>query len=326
MKINNFLKFFQAFILSLAFLLPSIAFSQAFPNKPIKFVLTYPPGGSSDVIARTIAIKLGKLWGQPIIPDYKPGAGGAIGMEYVANQPGDGYTKILGNFGPSLVNPLINKVNFNIDKDFIPISLTTVAPSVLVVPENSPYKTLAELIAGAKSKSGGLNFATSGSGSISDIATELLMRESGIKMVKVPYKGTAPAINDLIGSQVDLMISDVAPVTQFIKAGKLRALAVTSPTRSKFLPNVPTFIEQSYPGVVALTWWGIYLPAKTPIAIQEKYSRDIIAVMKDPEIKESFAGLSVEATANTQEEFKVFLANETAKYTKLIADNKIKGD
>jgi len=323
---NNFLKFFQVLILGITLLLPGAVFSQAFPKKPIKFVLTYPPGGSSDIIARTIAIKLGKLWGQPIIPDYKPGAGGAIGMEYVANQSGDGYTMVLGNFGPSLVNPLINKVNFNMDKDFIPISLTTVAPSVLVVPENSPYKTLAELVAGAKSKSGGLNFATSGSGSISDIATELLMRESGTKMVKVPYKGTAPAINDLIGSQVDLMISDVAPVTQFIKAGKLRALAVTSPTRSKFLPNVPTFAEQGYPGVVALTWWGIYLPAKTPVAIQEKYSKDIITIMKDPEIKESFAGLSVEATSNTQDEFKAFLANETTKYTKLISDNKIKGD
>lgn len=323
---NNFLKFFQFLILGITLLLPGAVFSQAFPNKPIKFVLTYPPGGSSDIIARTIAIKLGKLWGQPIIPDYKPGAGGAIGMEYVANQSGDGYTMVLGNFGPSLVNPLINKVNFNMDKDFIPISLTTVAPSVLVVPENSPYKTLAELVAGAKSKSGGLNFATSGSGSISDIATELLMRESGTKMVKVPYKGTAPAINDLIGSQVDLMISDVAPVTQFIKAGKLRALAVTSPTRSKFLPNVPTFTEQGYPGVVALTWWGIYLPAKTPVSIQEKYSKDIITIMKDPEIKESFAGLSVEATSNTQDEFKAFLANETTKYTKLISDNKIKGD
>ena len=323
---NNFLKFFQVLILGITLLLPGAVFSQAFPNKPIKFVLTYPPGGSSDIIARTIAIKLGKLWGQPIIPDYKPGAGGAIGMEYVANQSGDGYTMVLGNFGPSLVNPLINKVNFNMDKDFIPISLTTVAPSVLVVPENSPYKTLAELVAGAKSKSGGLNFATRGSGSISDIATEVLMRESGTKMVKVPYTGTAPAINDLIGSQVDLMISDVAPVTQFIKAGKLRALAVTSPTRSKFLPNVPTFAEQGYPGVVALTWWGIYLPAKTPVAIQEKYSKDIITIMKDPEIKESFAGLSVEATSNTQDEFKAFLANETTKYTKLISDNKIKGD
>jgi tripartite-type tricarboxylate transporter receptor subunit TctC len=266
------------------------------------------------------------LWGQPIIPDYKPGAGGAIGMEYVANQPGDGYTIVLGNFGPSLVNPLINKVNFNVEKDFIPISLTTVATSVLVVPENSPYKTLADLVAAAKSKPDGLNFATSGSGSISDIATELLMREAKIKMVKVPYKGTAPAINDLIGSQVDLMISDVAPVTQFIKAGKLRALAVTSPTRSKFLANVPTFVEQGYPGVVALTWWGIYLPAKTPLAIQEKYSKDIIQVMKDPDIKESFGGLSVEATASTQEEFKTFLAAETAKYSKLISDNKIKGD
>ncbi len=326
MKTMNLLKFFQALILGMTFLLPGTVFSQAFPTKPVKFVLTYPPGGSSDVIARTIAVKLGKVWGQPVIIDYKPGANGAIGMDYVVNQPADGYTMVLGNFGPSLVNPLINKVNFNMDRDFAPIALTTVATSVLVVPENSPYKTLAELVAAAKSKPTGLSFATSGSGSISDISTELLMRESGIKMVKVPYKGTAPAINDILGNQVDMMISDVAPVTQFIKAGKLRALAVTSPTRSKFLPNVPTFVEQGYPGVVALTWWGIYVTSKTPSAIQEKYSKDIITVMKDPEVKEGLAGLSVEATSSTPEEFKAFLANETTKYTKLISDNKIKGD
>jgi tripartite-type tricarboxylate transporter receptor subunit TctC len=326
MKTMNFFKFFQALILGMTFLLPGTVFSQAFPNKPVKFVLTYPPGGSSDVIARTIAVRLGKVWGQPVIIDYKPGANGAIGMDYVVNQPADGYTMVLGNFGPSLVNPLITKVNFNMDRDFAPIALTTVATSVLVVPENSPYKTLAELVAAAKSKPTGLSFATSGSGSISDISTELLMRESGIKMVKVPYKGTAPAINDILGNQVDMMISDVAPVTQFIKAGKLRALAVTSPTRSKFLPNVPTFVEQGYPGVVALTWWGIYVASKTPLAIQEKYSKDIITVMKDPEVKEGLAALSVEAASSTPEEFKAFLANETAKYTKLISDNKIKGD
>ena len=326
MKTMNVLKLFQSLILSTAFLLPGVAFSQAFPNKPVKFVLTYPPGGSSDAIARGIAVRLSKMWGQPVVVDYKPGANGAIGMDYVLSQPADGYTMVLGNFGPSLVNPLISKVNFNMERDFAPIALTTIATSVLVVPESSPYKTLADLVAAAKSKPNGLSFATSGSGSISDISTELLMRESGIKMVKVPYKGTAPAINDILGNQLDLMISDVAPVTQFIKAGKLRALAVTSPTRSKFLPNIPTFVEQGYPGVVTLTWWGIYVAAKTPQAIQEKYSRDIIAVMKDPELRDNYAGFSVEATSNTQEEFKAFLANETAKYSKLISDNKIKGD
>jgi tripartite-type tricarboxylate transporter receptor subunit TctC len=315
------------FIIGFIFLLmQGFAIAQSFPEKPIKFVITYPPGGSSDIIARTIATKLSKLWGQPIVPDYKPGAGGAIGMEFAAQQPGDGYTIVLGNFGPSLVNPLINKVNFNMEKDFIPVSVTTLATSVLVVSEKSPYKNLNDLITAAKQKPDGLNFATSGPGSISDIATELMMRESNIKMAKIPYKGTVPAINDLLGGQVDMMISDVYPVAQFIKSGRLRALAVTSQTRSKFLNTVPTFAEQGYPGVVALTWWGIFLPAKTPPAIQEKYSKAIIAIMNDPEIKDNFNNLSVEAAANTQEEFKAFLAAETVKYTKLVNDNKIKGD
>ncbi len=320
------LKLLQGFTIGLVFLCSSIVFAQNFPNKPIKFVITYPPGGSSDIIARTIANKLSKIWGQPVIPDYKPGAGGAIGMEFVSQQPGDGYTIVLGNFGPSLVNPLLNKVNFNMDRDFIPVSLTTVATSVLVVPESSPYKTLGELVTAARSKAKGLNFATSGPGSISDIATELMMREAKIQMTKIPYKGTVPAINDLLGGQVDLMISDVFPVSQFIKVGKLRALAVTSPSKSEFIPGVSSFSEQGLTGVVALTWWGIFLPAKTPTEIQEKYSNAIISIMKDPEIKVSFSNLSVEGVANTQAEFREFLAAETKKYTKLILDNNIKGD
>jgi len=322
----RFFKYLQSFLVVIILLSSGTVFAQNFPNKPIKFVLTYPPGGSSDIIARTIANKLSKLWGQPVIPDYKPGAGGAFGMEYVAQQPGDGYTIVLGNFGPSLVNPLINKVNFNMERDFIPVSLTTVATSVLVVPESSPFKTLNDLVAAAKAKPNTLNFATSGPGSISDIATELMMREAKIQMTKVPYKGTVPAINDLLGGQINLMISDVFPVSQFIKTGKLRALAVTSSKASEFIPGVPSFAEQGFNGVVALTWWGIFLPAKTPSAIQEKYSNIIISIMKDPEIKENFANLNVEAVANTQDEFKAFLAAETKKYSKLISDNKIKGD
>ena len=313
-------------VLTLMLISPLTVFSQSFPNKPIKFIVTYPPGGSSDLIARTIGRKLNVLWGQPVILDYKAGAAGAIGMDFVAHQPADGYTLVLGNFGPAMVGPMLTKTSYSMDKDFIPVTLTTVAPNVLVVPENSPYKTLADLIAAAKAKPMTLNFATSGPGSMSDISTELFMREAKIRMVKVPYKGGVPAVNDLIGGQVDLMISDAYPVAQFIKTGKLRALAITSPTRSALVPGVPTFAELGQPGVVAMTWWGVFLPAGVPTAIQDQYSKALIKIMNDADIKENFANLSVEAVSDTQEEFKAFLAAETARYGKLIADNNIKGE
>jgi tripartite-type tricarboxylate transporter receptor subunit TctC len=273
-----------------------------------------------------MAKKLSELWGQPVIVENKGGAAGSIGMDFAARQAPDGYSFVLGNFGPALVNPLMSKVSYNMEKDFIPISLTASGPNVLVVPANSPYKSLQELLDAAKAKPNALNFGTSGPGSMSHIATEMIMRQSGVQMTHVPYKGGGLALVDLMAGQIDFIVSDALPAAEHIKSGKLRPLAITSGSRTPLVPGVPTFSEGGLPGFVALTWWGVFLPAATPKDIQDKYYTSLVKVMGDPEIKERFAAMGVQAQATTPEEFKAYLAAENARYSKLIVENKIKAD
>jgi tripartite-type tricarboxylate transporter receptor subunit TctC len=300
--------------------------AQNFPNKPVKLVVTYPAGGSSDLMARIMGQKLSEHWGQPVIIESKPGAAGSIGMEFTARQPADGYTFVVGNLGPALVNPLITKVPYNMDKDFIAVSLTATGPNILAVPAASPYKTLDQLLTAARSKPGTLNFGTSGSGSMAHLGGELIMRQANVKMIGVPYKGGGLAVNDLIAGQIDMMVSDALPVSQHIKTGRLRALAITSAQRSSVMSDIPTFAEAGLPGLVAVNWWGVYLPAGTPKPIVDAYSSALVKIMSNPDLKDRFAGLGVDALASSQDEFKAFLASENAKYSKLIADNNIKAD
>ena len=313
-------------ITSLCAFTTSNVLAQAFPNKPVRLIVTYPPGGSSDLMGRLMAKKLSELWGQPVIVENKGGAAGSIGMDFAARQAPDGYSFVLGNFGPALVNPLMSKVSYNMEKDFIPISLTASGPNVLVVPANSPYKSLQELLDAAKAKPNALNFGTSGPGSMSHIATEMIMRQSGVQMTHVPYKGGGLALVDLMAGQIDFIVSDALPAAEHIKSGKLRPLAITSGSRTPLVPGVPTFSEGGLPGFVALTWWGVFLPAATPKDIQDKYYTSLVKVMGDPEIKERFAAMGVQAQATTPEEFKAYLAAENARYSKLIVENKIKAD
>lgn len=303
-----------------------VVMAQAFPNKPVRLVVTYPAGGSSDLMARIMGQKLSAFWGQPVIIESKPGAAGSIGMEFSARQPADGYTFVIGNLGPAAVNPLITKVPYSMEKDFIPVSLTATGPNILVVPSASPFKNLGELVAAAKAKPGSLSFGTSGAGSMAHLGGELIMRQAGIKMVGIPYKGGGQAVNDLLAAQIDLMVSDALPVSQHIKSGRLRALAITSAKRSPMSPEIPTFAEAGLSGLVAENWWGVFLPAGTPKAVVDAYNAALVKIMADPDLKERFAGLGVEAMATTQEEFRSFLASENAKYSKLISDNGIKGD
>jgi tripartite-type tricarboxylate transporter receptor subunit TctC len=300
--------------------------AQAFPNKPVRLIVTYPPGGSSDLMGRLMSKKLSELWGQPVIVENKGGAAGSIGMDFAARQAPDGYSFVLGNFGPALVNPLMSKVSYSMDKDFMPISLTASGPNVLVVPANSPYKNLQELLDAAKAKPNSLNFGTSGPGSMSHIATEMIMRQTGIQMTHVPYKGGGLALIDLMAGQIDFIVSDALPAAEHIKSGKIRALAITSGSRTPLVPGVPTFSEAGLPGFVALTWWGVYLPAGTPKDIQDRYYSSLVKVMSDPEIRERFAAMGVQAQATSPDEFKAYLASENSRYAKLISENKIKAD
>jgi tripartite-type tricarboxylate transporter receptor subunit TctC len=300
--------------------------AQAFPNKPVHLVVSYPPGGSSDLMARIVGEKLSLLWKQPVLVENKPGAAGSIGMDYVARQPGDGYTFVLANLGPALVNPIIQKVPYSMEKDFIPVSLSATGPNILVVPMSSPYKTLAELVNAARAKPGAISFGTSGPGSMSHLAGELLIRQAGVKLVSVPYKGGILAVNDVVAGHLDMIISDALPVSQFIKANRVRPLAITSDRRSRLFPDIPTFAEGGVHGLVADNWWGVYVPAGTPPAIVGAYHAALVKIMAEPDVKEKFAALGVEAMATTPAEFRSFLAAEHAKYSKLVADNGIKGE
>lgn len=317
---------FYAYLAVLASCFCSQSFAQNFPNKPVKLVVTYPAGGSSDLMARIMGQKLSEHWGQPVIIESKPGAAGSIGMEFTARQPADGYTFVVGNLGPAAVNPLITKVPYNMEKDFIPVALTATGPNILAVPTASPFKNLNELLTAARNKPDSLNFGTSGPGSMAHLGGELIMRQANIKMTGVPYKGGGLAVNDLLAGQIDMMVSDALPVSQHIKSGRLRALAITSAKRSSMMPDIPTFAEAGLPGLVAVNWWGVFLPAGTPKPVVDAYHSALVKIMANPDLKDRFAGLGVEALASSQDEFKAFLAAENAKYSKLIADNNIKAE
>jgi tripartite-type tricarboxylate transporter receptor subunit TctC len=306
--------------------LPLAALAQNFPSKPVHLVVTYPAGGSSDLMARIMGQKLSELWGQPVIIESKPGAAGSIGMEYAARQAADGYTFVVGNLGPVAVNPIITKVPYSMDKDFIPVALTATGPNILVVSSNSPYKTLGDLLADARARPGAINFGTSGPGSMAHLGGELIVRQANVKLVGVPYKGGGLAVNDILAGHLQFMVADALPVSQFIKANRLRPLALTSAKRSRLFPDIPTFAEAGLQGLVAENWWGVFVPAGTPKAIVDNYHAALVKVMADPDLKEKFAGLGVEAQASTQDEFRAFLAAEISKYSKLIADNGIKGE
>ena len=297
-----------------------------FPDRPVKLIVTYPPGGSSDLMARVLGQKLSDLWGQPVIVENKAGAAGSIGMDYAAHQPNDGYAFVIGNLGPAGVNPLLQKLPYSMEKDFIAVSLSATGPNILVVPANSPYKSVKDIIADAKANPGKVSFGTSGPGSMSHLASELMMRQAGIKMVAIPYKGGGQAVTDVLAGQLPMIISDALPVSQHIASGKLRALAITSEKRSPLFPDIPTFAETGLDGMVALNWWGIYLPAGTPQAIVDNYNATLAKAMVNPDLKDRYNKLGVEPHASSPAEFRTFLANEKAKYSKLIADNNIKAD
>ena len=297
-----------------------------FPDRPVKLIVTYPPGGSSDLMARVMGQKMSEIWGQPVIIESKPGAAGSIGMEFAARQPNDGYTFVIGNLGPAGVNPLLQKLPYSMEKDFIAVSLSATGANILVVPANSPYKNVKDIIADAKANPGKISFGTSGPGSMSHLAAELMMRQAGIKMVAIPYKGGGQAVTDVLAGQLPMIISDALPVSQHIASGKLRALAITSEKRSPLFPEIPTFAEAGLDGMVALNWWGVYLPAGTPQAVVDNYNATLSKAMVNADLKDRFNKLGVEPHASSPAEFRAFLSNERTKYSKLIADNNIKAD
>lgn len=308
-----------------AALLATGAVAQTYPTKPVKLIVTYPPGGSSDLMARVFGQKLGEIWGQTVIIESKPGAAGSIGMDFAAKQPPDGYSFVVGNLGPAAVNPLLSKVPYNVERDFIAISLISTGPNILVVNPSLPVKSLRELTEYAKANAGKLNYGTSGPGSVSHLTGAMYLNITGIKATEVPYKGGGLAMPDIVAGHIQYIFSDSLPAMGFIKSGRARALCVTGPERSPVLPEVPPCAE-SVPGLVAVNWWGVFMPAGTPSAITTKFHSDLVKVMQDAHVKAEFAKLGVEAVHSTPEQFVTFMKSETAKYSKLIKEAGIKGN
>ena len=293
---------------------------QAYPAKFVRFIVTYPPGGSSDVMARIIGAQLTEYWGQSVIVESRPGADGSIGMEYAAKQPADGYTFLLGNFGPVVAKPLLAKVSYDWQKDFVPVSRITISANILVVPMSLPVKNAKQLVALAKSRPGELTYGTSGPGSMSHFAGEMFKRLAGVSMITVNYKGNALAITDLAGGQITTMFSDALPAMQGLKTGKIRALAVTSENRWPHTPELPTLAEEGIKGFAAVNWWGILFPAGVPRTIVDKVNADLVKALAAQNVKTRLAELGVETISSTPEQFGAFMASETARWGKLIKE------
>ena len=301
------------------------ALAQTYPTKPVKLIVTYPPGGSSDLMARVFGAKLAEIWGQQVIVESKPGAAGSIGMDFASKQAPDGYSFVVGNLGPTAVNPLLSKVPYHVERDFVPISMLSTGPNVLVVRTDSQFRSLGEIVAYARANPGKLNYGTSGPGSVSHLSSEMLKSITKIQAVEVPYKGGVLAVQDLLGGQIQFIFSDALPVMQHIRAGKLRALCVTGAERYSLLPDPPPCVE-GVPGLIAVNWWGVLMPSGTPRPIVEKFNADLVKALQDPDVKKRFADLGVEAVSSTPERFASFIRAESDKYTRLIREAGIKAE
>lgn len=310
-----------------ASLVPMPAFAQQWPSKPIRFVIPYPPGGASDVTARTLGAKLQEALGQPVVIENRPGANGIIALESVARAPADGYTILMANLGPNAINPAVYaKLPYDAINDFAPIMLTTLVPQVLVVNPQLPIKTLPELIAYAKQNPGKLNYASAGIGASNHLSGELFNSMAGIKMEHIAYKGDTPAMTDVAAGTVSVMFPTAIAAAPHTKAGRLRPIAVTSKKRIGSMPDVPTVGEAGVPGFEAVSWGGIMAPAGTPKPVIDRLHAEFLRILKMPDVAEKLQSLGAEVVASTPDEFAAYLRDEIAKWTKVARDANVKLD
>ena len=299
----------------------------SWPSKPIRWVVPFPPGGAMDAIARTLGEKAGKTLGQPFVIENKPGAGGNIGADFVAKQPGDGYTLMITSIGMATNKPLYGKLSYDPIKDFAPVSLLAVVPNVLVTNATQPdVKTAKDVIAAARKTPGKLTYASAGNGTSIHLAGEVFTSLAQVDMLHVPYKGSGPAVSDLLGSQVNYMFDSITSARPHIESGKLRALGVTTAKRSKTLPNVPTLAEAGLPGYEVSPWFAVFMPAATPKDIVAKVNAALLEAMKDPDVVKRFETIGAEPVGSTPEEMAQHLARESERWTKLIQERGIKLD
>jgi tripartite-type tricarboxylate transporter receptor subunit TctC len=294
------------------------ALAQAYPNQPIKLMVPWPPGGGVDTTARMISEPLAQRLGQPIVIDNRGGAGGNIGTEAAARMKGDGYNLLMASISPNAINVhLYSRLGFDPVKDFAPIVYVSAVPNILVVPANSPFQTVKDVVDFAKANPGKLNYGSGGVGSSQHLAAVQFMQVAGVNLTHVPYKGTAPAEADLVAGHVSLML-DTTTCLPFVAAGKMRALAVASKKRNPALPNVPTFDEVGLPGIYASSWYGLMAPAGTPRPIIDKLNAEANAVLKSPEFQKRMVDFGAEVGGGTPEEFAQFMASETRRYESIV--------
>ncbi len=310
-------------------LAPAAAWAQtaeSYPNKPIRFIAPIPAGGSTDVLTRDVARRLQERWGQPTVVENRPGGAGSIGTAAVARAPADGYTLLLVNSGHAINGHVYAKLPFDPVKDFVPVVQMTSLTLGLFVHPSVPAKNLAEFIALLKSKPGALSFSSSGNGGATHLAGESFLLATGTKMVHVPYRGSAPAIADVVAGQVPVSFADVPLAAPFFKTGALRPLAVSSATRSPMLPDVPTFDESGLPGILSSVWVGILAPAGTPADIVQKLNREIVAILREPAMSARLVDQGFEVVAGTPEQFGQLIKSDYERFGVIVRKAGIKID
>ena len=311
---------------ALAFILVSMnANSQTWPSKPLRYIVPFPPGAFNDMLARIMSAELPKALGQPVLVENRPGGNTIIGTEAAAKSPPDGYT-LFGAALPFAVIQSLYKTSFDVTKDFAPITLAGTTPNLLVANPNVPVNTVKELIALAKAKPGGLNYASTGNGTSNHLSFELFKSMTQTQVTHVPYKGSAPAVTDLIAGQVQVMFDNTPNVLPHVKAGKLKALAVSSKKRSSLAPDVPTVDESGVPGYDVTVWFGILAPAGTPKEIVARLNTEMVKIMRSPEVTDRFNKAGVDVVASSSEYFSDFLKGEVARWAKVVQDANIKAD
>ena len=298
---------------------PFAASAQAFPAKPVKLVVPFPPGGSLDNIGRLLALKLTEMWGQTVVVENRPGAGGNVGADAVAKSPADGYTVVMGALSTHAVNPsLYAKMPYDAVKDFAPISLVAITPNVLIVNASSRVHSLKDLIAQAKANPGKLNFGSGSNGSAGHLAGELFKVDTGTDVAHIPFKGGAPALQALLAGDTQFMFDNLANAMAQVKGGKVRAIAVTTAQRSKLAPDLPTMAEAGMPGFDISTWFGILAPAGTPPAVVDKWNSDLVKVLNLPDVREKMLAQGAEPAPTSTTQFASFIAAERDKYARIV--------
>ena len=309
----------------LLLLLAGSAWAQQWPSKPLRYIVPFPPGAFNDTLARTLSVELPKTLGQPVIVENRPGGNTIIGTELAAKSPPDGYT-LFGAALPFSVIQTLYKTSFDVTRDFAPITLAGVTPNLLVATLNAPVNNVRELIAYAKANPGKLNYASTGNGTSNHLSFELFKAMTGTQVTHVPYKGSAPAVTDLIAGQVDVMFDNTPNVLPHVRAGKLKALAVSSKSRTSQAPEVPSVDEAGVPGYDVSVWFGVLTVAGTPREIVQRLNSEMVKVLTSAEVKERFGRIGVDVVAGTPEHFSQFLKSEVARWAKVVQDAAIKAD